>query len=105
MAMTLDHLFHVAAAFGLGSLFLAAGADKLSHPKYLREVVVGYQLVPAWAVPTIATAVVTLELLAGIGTVQPFSHTLQLVGVSLIALLLVGYALAIWTNLLRGRRH
>lgn len=105
MPMILDPLLHVVAALGPGTLFLAAGANKLGDPKYFRDVVAGYQLMPAWAVPTIATGVVTLELLAGVAAIQPFSLALRLLGVSVIALLLLGYAAAIGINLMRGRRH
>ena len=91
----------LASRLALAVLFVLAGLAKLLNLAAFTRAVANYRLLPTAAVRPVATALPGLELatglllLLGLGT-RPVAATL--------ALMLLGFALAVSVNLLRGRR-
>ncbi len=87
-------------ALGVALLFGAAALHKLADWPRFRAALTDYRIVPAWLAPAAAVALVALE--SATAAMLPFAATRR-TGAFLAAALLASYALAIGTNLLRGR--
>ncbi|MGQ0679755.1 MAG: MauE/DoxX family redox-associated membrane protein [Actinomycetota bacterium] len=84
-----------------GTVFLAAGASKLSDLGDFAEAVKHYRLLPGASAGAVARLVATVE--AALGTLLLVGAGMALVGVA-GSVLLVLFALAIAINLIRGRQ-
>ena len=99
MSIFVSALFHSPwpyriARFGLGAVFLWAGAAKLAAPKAFARMVSGYGLVPPDLLMPFALGLPVLELLAGAGLVFDVRGSLKTVaGLLLLFLMVLGYAI------------
>ena len=83
-------------------ILLGAAWHKLSEPNMFLSALAGYRLVPQSLLDVMARAIPVLELALAAGMLVPVTRSMALVGV---AVLMLGYALAIGINLERGRSY
>lgn len=83
-------------------ILLGAAWHKLSEPNMFLSALAGYRLVPQSLLDVMARAIPVLELALAAGMLVPVTRSMALVGV---AVLMLGYALAIGINLARGRSY
>jgi uncharacterized membrane protein YphA (DoxX/SURF4 family) len=84
----------------LSVIFIHAGVQKVRHHAQLAGVISNYRLLPAALVPVASWLLPPVELAIGIALLVPSSWSA--LGA---ACLLVGFSVAIITNLARGRIH
>lgn len=100
MAVALDPVIGWTLSLALALLLGTAAAHKLGDLARFRSALAGYRLVPAPLLPLVLVLVIGSELVAA--ALLLFVPT-RPSGAALAAGLLGGYALALATNLLRGR--
>ncbi|MBX9630370.1 MAG: methylamine utilization protein MauE [Burkholderiales bacterium] len=86
----------------LALILLGAAWHKLSEPNMFLSALAAYRLLPQGLLDVAARGIPLLEIALGAGLLVPATRSLALVGV---ALLMLGYALAIGINLARGRSY
>ncbi len=89
-------------ACALALLFACAGAHKLKDRLRFQAQLAEYRLLPGSLVAFVATLLGALEILLSVALIVPVSR--EVAGI-VAASLLIGYALAIGINLLRGRSY
>ena len=102
--MTADILLVLLADLLIGGLFLMGGIGKLADFGTFIATLDNYRLLPSSLVRFAALLIVIAELLLGLMAVLGLRWGSQ-AGLSGLSVLLVGYALAIAVNLLRGHRN
>jgi Methylamine utilisation protein MauE len=90
----------LAARFAVGSLFALAGLAKLRDRAGFRQAVDGYQLLPDSLVGPFAAVLPVIELVIGAAIIAGVAMPQA---ASAVTVLLVGFAVAVTVNLLRGR--
>jgi hypothetical protein len=83
-------------------ILLGAAWHKLSEPNMFLSALAAYRLLPQSLLDVAARGIPLLEIALGAGMLVPATRSIALVGV---ALLMIGYALAIGINLARGRSY
>lgn len=83
----------------LGALFIWAAVTKLPDMAAFAQDVANYRVIPAALVPTVAAAVVGIELLAGIGLV---AGVMERPAAAVLAVLLAAFTALLVQALLRG---
>ncbi len=96
----MDPVVAVTLRAALALLFASAAVHKLRDRAAFRATLAEYRIMPAAAVPIVATLVVGTEL-----AIAALLVAVPAAGAVGAAALLGAYATAIATNLLRGRRH
>lgn len=91
----------LAAAIGIGLIFLVAGWTKLRHRPLLAAVVANYRVLPPSAVPIVARVLPYVELAVGVALIAALGAVPALAAI----LLLLGFAAAMAMNIRRGRAH
>lgn len=86
----------------LALILLGAAWHKLSEPNMFLSALAAYRLLPQSLLDVAARGIPVLEIALGAGMLVPATRSIALVGV---ALLMIGYALAIGVNLARGRSY
>jgi hypothetical protein len=86
----------------LALILLGAAWHKLSEPNMFLSALAAYRLLPQGLLDVAARGIPLLEIALGAGLLVPATRSVALVGV---ALLMLGYALAIGINLARGRSY
>jgi len=89
----------IALRIALGALFIWAALTKLADMAGFAQDVANYRVVPAGPVPFVASAVVGIELLAGIALV---AGVMERAAAAVIAALLIGFTVFLSQALLRG---
>ena len=85
----------------LSYLFVTGGWQKLADTAYFHDVITEYRILPAsWSLP-VARILPVVEICAGLALLIP---VLRLPALIWVALLLLGYTLAMGLNIARGRR-
>lgn len=95
-----DSVIVNAASLLLGAIFIVAGLQKLRQPSHYATVIADYRLLAEKPPASLAWSLGLLELLAGSALLLPPARVPAAV---ILALLLLGYALAIAVNIARGR--
>jgi len=101
MTPALDPALRAALRCALALLWLVSAHHKLRDPARFRDALAGYRLIPAPAVHVFAAGIAALELGLGLALLLPAAGPAPALAT---AALLALYALAIATNLVRGRR-
>jgi hypothetical protein len=101
MAFELLLLSSQLTACFLALLFLRAGLHKVEDGYRFQGVVEDYELMSERFVPSAASAIIALEFLTSLLLIVPMTRA---AGAALAAFVLVAYAAAIASNLVRGRR-
>lgn len=101
MALDLLLLSSQLVACFLALLFLRAGLHKMEDVYRFQGVLEDYGLLPERAVPAAVTVIVAIEFVTSLLLILPVTRA---VGGALAAIVLVVYAVAIASNLVRGRR-
>ncbi|AHE54791.1 MauE/DoxX family redox-associated membrane protein [Sphingomonas sanxanigenens] len=91
----------LAAAIGIGLIFLVAGWTKLRHRPLLAAVVANYRVLPPPLVPIVASLLPYVELAVGVALIAGLGRIPALAAI----LLLAGFAAAMAVNIRRGRSH
>jgi len=100
--MMLDPLVLAVISIGFGLMFLLAAVHKLTGLYRFRAVLADYRVMPAPAVPLVATALPVVEIALGLSWLFLGRHaSVTLATITLLSL----YTAAIGLNLLRGRVH
>ncbi|CUR45828.1 MAG: hypothetical protein JKY36_00520 [Erythrobacter sp.] len=98
--MTLDPIISIAGALALAVILASAALHKLQAPAWFERQLDAYQLLPTSLTTVTARALPVLEGALALGLLfQPSRVTSAVLAAGLLAL----YALAMITNLLRGR--
>jgi hypothetical protein len=96
----IDPAISWSVSLALALLFAGAALHKAGDRAQFRSVLAGYRLLPAALLPVAAPVVIAAELAAA---VLLLITPVRAIGAWVAALLLLGYALALGVNLLRGR--
>jgi hypothetical protein len=96
----LEPLIQITIATGLALLFAVAVIHKIRDWEHFRTTLANYRLAPAVVTPALAAVIVVVEAIIVIGCIAPASRG---TAVLLASALLLVYAAAMATNLLRGR--
>ena len=91
------------SAWTLAGIFLYAAAHKLRNHLAFRGILIQYRLLPEPLLAAATSAIITLEIIAGVALLAPASLVSKLAASALAALLLCLYTVAITVNLIRGR--
>ena len=91
----------LAAAIGIGLIFLVAGWTKLRHRPLLAAVVANYRVLPSPLAPVVASILPYIELAVGAALIAGLGRVPALAAI----LLLTGFAAAMAVNIRRGRSH
>jgi hypothetical protein len=86
----------------LALILLGAAWHKLSEPNMFLSALAGYRLVPQTMLDVAARGIPLVEVALAAGMLVPMTRSIALIGV---AVLMIGYALAIGINLARGRSY
>lgn len=86
---------------GIGLVLAASGLGKVGRRHEFKGIVDAYRLVPAWAVPFVASGVMLAEVVTGIALVAGWAASAFAVVASVM---FAGFGLAMAINLARGRR-
>lgn len=95
----MDPVLIYLVSLSLSLLFATAGIHKLWHPTAFRQVLSGYQLLPLGALGLAGRAVPIAELTIALGLIIPQTQFLAAIATVVV---LLGYAAAIWINIVRG---
>lgn len=102
LAIVADPAAKGAVIGALVLILLGAAWHKLSEPNMFLSALAGYRLVPPSLLEAAARSIPMLEIALAAGMLVPMTRGLALIGV---AILMIGYALAIGINLARGRSY
>ena len=96
-----DPVFQYCLLGSFALLFALSAAEKFGDRVAFRDLLRNYRILPTPLVPLTAVLVPMIE----IATATLLVTTANIYGVTIGLVLMMGYALAIWINLLRGRTH
>lgn len=98
----LDPLAHWILALCFSMLFVMAGLHKTANKVQFRVNLTAYRLLPARAIPLLATTIPLFEIFLGLAWLSSlFANIVALLSASLLAI----YTTAIGINLIRGRSY